>query len=370
MMRCADRRVCSARAGAVARPRRAGAGAGGLGRRQHRDLRQLRHVRDPLVARRATPPSRCCASTTSAVNAVAILPDGRIVTGGEDGRIAIWQPGAAAPDSRARRPHRADRRRSRSRPTARRSPRRRGTAPCGCGRSRAARRACSKAISRTSTASPSRPTAARWSAPATTRRADLAARRSGAPIVTTLPTPLNAVAVAPDGEIVAGGADGKVYFLSPAASCAARSQAGADADHRARGVGRRRAGRGRRHPRLGRRSSSAPTRKLARTLVGPGLPVWSVAFLPDNRTLLTGGTDRMVRRWDATTGEHIGAVAMGGAGRSARGLCRRSRRRSLSRLRRLPHADARRRQPRRARRCRHFRPPDRDAAGLQFLRRR
>ena len=51
-------------------------------------------------------------------------------------------------------------------------------------------------------------------------------------------------------------------------------------------------------------------RKLARTLVGPGLPVWSVAFLPDNRTLLTGGTDRMVRRWDAVTGEHIGAVAL------------------------------------------------------------
>ena len=53
------------------------------------------------------------------------------------------------------------------------------------------------------------------------------------------------------------------------------------------------------------------TRTLARTLVGPGLPVWSVAFLPDSRTMLTGGTDRMVRRWDAVTGDHIGAVAMG-----------------------------------------------------------
>ena len=52
------------------------------------------------------------------------------------------------------------------------------------------------------------------------------------------------------------------------------------------------------------------TRTLARTLVGPGLPVWSVAFLPDNRTMLTGGTDRMVRRWDAVTGDHIGAVAL------------------------------------------------------------
>jgi cytochrome c len=55
-------------------------------------------------------------------------------------------------------------------------------------------------------------------------------------------------------------------------------------------------------------------RKLARTLVGPGLPVWSVAFFGDNRTLLTGGTDRMVRRWDAQSGDHIGTVALGGAG--------------------------------------------------------
>jgi len=45
--------------------------------------------------------------------------------------------------------------------------------------------------------------------------------------------------------------------------------------------------------------------------VGPGLPVWSVAFFPDSKTLLTGGADRMVRRWDAVSGEHIGSVAVG-----------------------------------------------------------
>jgi cytochrome c len=38
-----------------------------------------------------------------------------------------------------------------------------------------------------------------------------------------------------------------------------------------------------------------------------------VAFFGDNKTLLTGGTDRMVRRWDAQSGEHIGTVAMSGA---------------------------------------------------------
>jgi cytochrome c len=55
-------------------------------------------------------------------------------------------------------------------------------------------------------------------------------------------------------------------------------------------------------------------RKLLRTLVGPGLPVWSATFFPDNRTLLTGGTDRVIRRWDAVTGDPIGPMAVGGDG--------------------------------------------------------
>ena len=50
---------------------------------------------------------------------------------------------------------------------------------------------------------------------------------------------------------------------------------------------------------------------VAHTLVGPGLPVWSVAFFPDSRTLLTGGADRMIRRWDAVTGEPIDSATVG-----------------------------------------------------------
>jgi cytochrome c len=46
------------------------------------------------------------------------------------------------------------------------------------------------------------------------------------------------------------------------------------------------------------------------TLNGPGLPVWSLAFLPDGSELLTGGGDRMVRRWDMRTGEPIGAAIL------------------------------------------------------------
>jgi cytochrome c len=50
---------------------------------------------------------------------------------------------------------------------------------------------------------------------------------------------------------------------------------------------------------------------VARTLVGPGLPVWSAAFFPDNRTLLTGGSDRVIRRWNAITGDSIDATTVG-----------------------------------------------------------
>ena len=133
----------------------------------------------------------------------------------------------------------------------------------------------------------------------------------GAPEIVTLPTPLNTVAVAPDGEIVTAGADGKVYFLD-------RERRASEARSRS---ARCRSSRwpispdGKLVAAAGIRGSVAiidrATRKLERTLVGPGLPVWSVAFFPDSRTLLTGGTDRMIRRWDAIKGEPIGDVLAG-----------------------------------------------------------
>ena len=124
------------------------------------------------------------------------------------------------------------------------------------------RRACSKAISRTSTASPSRPTAsALVSAGYDADRAHLAARRTAAPDHRQRCRRRSMRwRVAPDGEIVAGGADGKVYFLSPAGELRGEVEAGADADHRRRGLARRHARRRRRHPRLGRRRSNARSR--------------------------------------------------------------------------------------------------------------
>ncbi len=116
----------------------------------------------------------------------------------------------------------------------------------------------------------SRPTA-RSSRPAPTARSISCRRRAScAATCRRRPTPIIAVAISRDGKLVAAaGIRGSVAVIERKA------------------------------------------RKLERTLVGPGLPVWSVAFFPDSRTLLTGGTDRMIRRWDAVSGEPIGAVVVG-----------------------------------------------------------
>jgi cytochrome c len=132
----------------------------------------------------------------------------------------------------------------------------------------------------------------------------------GSAAVHTLPTPLNAVAVAPDGEIATAGANGKVYVLSPAGETLGEVEASPNPV-----IALAISPDGNLIAAAGIRGSVAlierKSRKLAHTLVGPGLPVWSVAFFPDNRTLLTGGADRMIRRWDASNGEPIGAAVVG-----------------------------------------------------------
>jgi cytochrome c len=125
---------------------------------------------------------------------------------------------------------------------------------------------------------------------------------NAAPTIVTLPTPLSAVAVAADGEIIAGGASGSVYFITPAGELTGEVQASptpiisvaASRDGNLVVAASSRGSVG---------VIDRKERRLARTLVGPGLPVWSIAFLPDNHTILTGGADRTIRRWNAVTGE-------------------------------------------------------------------
>ena len=52
-----------------------------------------------------------------------------------------------------------------------------------------------------------------------------------------------------------------------------------------------------------------PEGRLRHSLDGPGLPVWSVIFAADGRTLWTGGQDRRVRRWEAATARPLGPLA-------------------------------------------------------------
>ena len=131
----------------------------------------------------------------------------------------------------------------------------------------------------------------------------------GARQTIALSTPLNAVAIAPDGEIATGGADGKVRFLTLEGREAGEVQAGATpvaalaiSDEgtliAAAGIGGTVA------------VIDRKARTVKRALVGSASPVWSVAFLPDN-TLLTGGADGTIRHWNSMTGDPMGSSLRG-----------------------------------------------------------
>jgi cytochrome c len=245
-----------------------------------------------------------------AVNAVAILPDGRIATSGEDARIAIWRPGEAQPAT-VLTGHQA--------PVVALAVSPDGTTLASASWDHTARvwplaggaprviEGHAQNVNGVAFA-PGGHALITAGYDATLRITPLDG--DGAPIVATLPTPLNAVAVAADGEIVSAGADGKVYLLSTAGELRAEIEAAQTPI-----IALALSGDGRLIAAAGIRGSVAiidrATRKLERTLVGPGLPVWSAAFFPDSRTLLTGGTDRIIRRWDAVTGEPIGGAMMG-----------------------------------------------------------
>jgi cytochrome c len=124
----------------------------------------------------------------------------------------------------------------------------------------------------------------------------------GAPTIIQLPAPLNSLQVAYDGEIIAAGADGKLYILRgdgterltvevqerPISALALSADGELIAAAGLSGA-----------VKILARSTG---REVA-TLVGPGLPVWSLAFHPDGKTLFTGGADRMIRNWDTQTGQ-------------------------------------------------------------------
>jgi cytochrome c len=48
--------------------------------------------------------------------------------------------------------------------------------------------------------------------------------------------------------------------------------------------------------------------RVIRRLEGPAFPLWSLAFSQDGTQILTGGADRMVRRWFVATGQPVNLV--------------------------------------------------------------
>jgi cytochrome c len=249
---------------------------------------------------------------SDAVNAVVFLPDSRMATAGADARIAVWTAGSQQPDQ-VLEGHRA--------PIAALA-----VSPDG----------------RTLASASWDHTIRLWSLPGGVQRAleghtqnvngvafmldgkslvsvgyDLTVRiwplAGGEPVAITMPSPLNAVAVAPDGEIVVAGADGKVRFLATGGNEVGQVQAG-PAPIVALAISTN----GNRIAAAGIGGAIAiidrNARLVERTIISPASPVWSVAFLPDNATLLTGGADGTIRRWNALTGDPIGSSLRGKPG--------------------------------------------------------
>jgi cytochrome c len=244
-----------------------------------------------------------------AVNAVAFLDEARMATAGADGRIAIWTAGRQQPD-RVLEGH---------------------TGPIVA-------LAVSPDASTLASASWDR-TVRLWSLSDGTSRVleghsqnvngvaympdgqslvsvgyDQTARiwhlKDGTSKIVMLPAPLNAVAIAPDGEIVMGAADGRLHVTTSDGRGGSEVAAGTTpivalaishdgAVIAAAGIGGTIA------------IVDRKARTVARTLVGPGVPVWSVAFLPDGATLLAGSADGKISRWNALTGDRIDSNVLG-----------------------------------------------------------
>lgn len=125
--------------------------------------------------------------------------------------------------------------------------------------------------------------------------------------VLRFPAPLTTLAIAPDGAIALGGGDGVLRILGPDGQMRAEVEAqptpvialAISPDGRSIAAG-------------GLRGAvvlvDRARARIDRRIDGPGLPVWSVAFTPDGREVLTGGADRLVRRWNAATGGHVGPI--------------------------------------------------------------
>ncbi|QOG22446.1 hypothetical protein FOM02_39340 [Bradyrhizobium sp. SEMIA] len=246
---------------------------------------------------------------SGAVNAAAFLGDGRMATAGADGQIAIWTPGRLQPDlvvaghtgpivGLAVSPDGSKLASASWDHTVRISSLSDGGTSVLEGHSQGVNGVAFAPDGKSLVSVGYDLTVCIWPLP------------GGSPEIVTMPAPLNALAIAPDGEILTGAADGKLRMMTADGKVNGEVMVGArpivalaisqDGVLIAAGaidgtvaiVDRK-------------------ARNVMRTIAGFGAPVWSVAFLPDGTTLLTGGADGKIRRWNALTGAAIGSSVLG-----------------------------------------------------------
>ena len=126
-----------------------------------------------------------------------------------------------------------------------------------------------------------------------------------APHPLALSVPVNAIAVGPGGRIVIAGADGHVRLLSLALEVQSDLDIGSGPLTAVAVTPD-----GKTIATAGMRTQvtliDVASGRIAFEILGPGLPVWSLAFSADGRELYTGGQDRAVRRWQSATGKPAG----------------------------------------------------------------
>ncbi|UIJ73186.1 c-type cytochrome [Aurantimonas sp. HBX-1] len=236
-----------------------------------------------------------------AVNAAVLLPDGRAVTGGEDGRIAIWPEDGTRPE-RILEGHQG--------PIVALS-----LSPDGRSLGSAAWDGTARVWPLADEGTPRileghtgnvNGVAYLGSGEVATIGYDATLRiwpATGPVRVVNFPTPLNALALVPGRDRLAiGGADGRLRLVDAGGTILAEAEIAPTPVIAVASDGRRVAASGLRGAIA---ILSADDLAPERTLVGPGLPVWSLAFVPGSNELLTGGNDNVIRRWNAATGASL-----------------------------------------------------------------
>lgn len=241
------------------------------------------------------------------VNAVAALPEGGFATGGADGRIAIWERGRGAP-VRVLEGHDG--------PVAALAVSPDGSMLASASWDTTVRLwPLAGGEPRVLEGHDGNVNAVAFLAGGTPVSAGYDAelifwprRAGGTPARTVLPAPLNALVTLRGDRLAVGGADGVVRVVDRGGAILSELQvastpviamavspdgsylAAADLDG-------------------GVVVLDAASLAPVKTLGGGGAPVWSLAFAPDGETLLIGGADRVVHEWNLVTGEGAGATA-------------------------------------------------------------